>query len=272
MDRGGDLAVKAVALVGCGLLLLLGGCSERTLTVCADPNNMPFSNRRGEGLENKLAELLARDLDARLRYVWWSQRRGWMRSTLGEGKCDAWMGVPSGLQMLATSRPYYRSTYVFVSRADDSLEGLSFDDPRLRDLDIGVQLAGDDGANPPPADALARRGLTRRTRGFTLYGDNRQADPAAELIRALERGDVDVAIAWGPLAGWSAARSKVPLRIEPVRPWMDQGRWPMVFDISVGVAKDNQELRRNIDLGLNRNAAAVARIVEEFHVPLAPGG
>jgi mxaJ protein len=251
---------------------LLGGCGQRELTVCADPNNMPFSNRAGEGLENKLAELVARDLDAELRYVWWSQRRGWMRETLGQSKCDAWMGVPSGLEALTTTRPYYRSGYVFVSRADDDLAGLTLDDPRLRDLDIGVQLAGDDGANPPPADALARRGLTDRIRGFMLYGDNREADPAAEAVRAVERGDIDVALVWGPFAGWHAASSIVPLRLEPVTPAMDQGRWPMVFDISVGVAKDNQELRREIDLSLARNQEAVARIVAAFHVPPAPGG
>ena len=251
---------------------LLAGCGAKTLTVCADPNNMPFSNRRGEGLENKLAELVAKDMGAKLNYVWWSQRRGWMRETLGSGKCDAWMGVPSSLEALATTRGYYRSSYVFVTRDDARLDGLTLDDPRLRELDIGVQLAGDDGANPPPADALARRGLTERIRGFMLYGDDRNADPAAEIVRAVERGDVNVAMAWGPLAGWHAASSKVPLRIEPVTPEMDQGRWPMVFDISVGMAKDNQDLRREIDKSLSRNREAITRIVEAYHVPLAPGG
>lgn len=262
--------MRALALLGAALLL--SGCGGRTFTVCADPNNMPFSNRAGEGLENKLAELLAKDLGAELRYVWWSQRRGWMRNTLGEGECEAWMGVPSGLEALSTSRPYYRSSYVFVSRADRDLGSLTLDDPRLRNLDIGVQLAGDDGANPPPADALARRGLTDRVRGFMLYGDNRQADPAAEIVRAVERGEVDVALVWGPLAGWHAARSKVPLRIEPVTPWMDKGRWPMVFDISVGVAKENIELRRKLDESLARNRSSISDIVEAFDVPQAPGG
>ena len=252
--------------------LLLGACGERTLTVCADPNNMPFSNRRGEGLENRLAELVANDLGAELRYVWWSQQRGWMRNTLGDGKCELWMGVPSALEALATTRPYYRSGYVFVSRADAPLAGLTLDDPRLRELDIGVQLAGDDGANPPPADALARRGLTEQMHPFMLYGDNRQADPAADIVRAVEQGAVDVALVWGPLAGWHASRSEVPLRLEPVTPWMDEGRWPMVFDISVGVAKDNIALRRDIDESLARNRSSISNIVEGFHVPLAPGG
>ena len=252
-------------------MLLLGGCG-RTLTVCADPNNMPFSNRRGEGLENKLAQLLARDIGAELRMVWWSQRRGWLRNTLGEGRCQAWMGVPSNLEAVATTRPYYRSTYVFVTRAGAGLAGLTLDDPRLRDLDIGVQLAGDDGANPPPADALARRRLTERVRGYMLYGDPRDADSASAIVGDVARGEIDVALVWGPPAAWHAARSPVPLRLEPVTPWMDAGRWPMVFDISVGVAKNDVALRREIDKSLVRNRAAVARIVQQYRVPLAPGG
>jgi mxaJ protein len=253
-------------------LLVLAGCGEKPFTVCADPNNMPFSNRGREGLENKLAELLAKDMGKPLKYVWWKQRRGWIRNTLGEGKCEAWMGVPSTLEAVATTRPYYRSGYVFVSRADAPLAGLTLDDPRLRKLTIGVQLAGDDGANPPPADALARRGLAGRMRGFMLYGDNRQRDPTADIVRAVARGDVDVALVWGPLAGWHAAGSPVPLRLEPVTPWLDQGRWPMVFDISIGVAKDNPELRKKLDIGLLRNRAAIADIVAAFHVPPAPSG
>jgi mxaJ protein len=262
--------VRRLALLAA--VLLLAGCGERTLTVCADPNNMPFSNRRGEGLENKLAELVAKDLGRELRYVWWSQRRGWMRETLKAGKCDAWMGVPSNLEALATSRPYYRSGYMFVTREDSKLAGLTLDDPRLRTLDIGVQLAGDDGANPPPADALARRGLTGRVRGYMLYGDNREADPAAEIVRAVARGEIDVGMVWGPIAGWHSMRAGAPLHIEPVTPWMDQGRWPMVFDISVGVAKDNAELRQDIDQSLQRNRSAVIRIVKAFRVPGAPEG
>ena len=262
--------MKRVLVVAAALAL--SGCAYHTFTVCADPNNMPFSNRRGEGLENKLAELLARDLHKDLKYVWWKQRRGWIRNTLKAGKCDAWMGVASALEAVGTTRPYYRSGYVFVSRADAGLAGLTLDDARLKKLTIGVQLVGDDGANPPPADALARRGLIGQTRGFMVYGDDTQADPAANILKAVEQKQLELAIVWGPLAGWHAAHSPVPLRVEPVTPWIDAGRWPMVFDISVGVAKDKTDLLRRIDNSLSRNRAAVAGIVAAFHVPPAPGG
>jgi mxaJ protein len=262
--------VKAVAPLV--LLVALAACAKGEFTVCADPNNMPFSDARGAGIENKLAELLAREQGKPLRYVWWKQRRGWVRNTLGEGKCDAWMGVASSLDALETTRPYYRAGYVFVSRKDRPFAGLTLDDPRLRSLKIGVQLVGDDGANPPPADALARRGLTERVRGFMLYGDDRRPEPAGDVVHAVEAGEVDLALVWGPVAGWEAARSAVPLRLEPVTPWLDQGRWPMAFDISVGVAKGDTALRRKLDIGLARNRAVIARILASFHVPPASGG
>ena len=225
--------------------LLLGSCNlvpQRTLTACADPNNLPFSNRAGQGFENKLAQLIAADLHARLDYVWWAQRRGYVRNTLSERKCDLWPGIGSNVETVATSRPYYRSTYLFVTRADKPLGGLTLDDPRLKKLRIGVQMVGDDASNTPPAHALASRGIVGNVRGFMLYGDYAKSNPPAEIVRAVERGDVDVAMVWGPLAGYFAARSPVALRLEPVTPWLADMQWPMQFDISVGVQKDDQKL------------------------------
>jgi len=249
--------------------LLLGSCSrERTLTACADPNNLPFSNHAGQGFENKLAELIAADLHAKLHYVWWSQRRGYVRNTLNEAKCDFWPGIGSNVEMAATSRPYYRSTYVFVTRASDKLAGLTLDDPRLRKLRIGVQMVGDDFSNTPPAHALTHRGIVGNIRGYMLYGDYRQPSPASEIVRAVERGDIDVALVWGPLAGYFAARSPVPLRLEPVTPWMDDMQWPMQFDVSVGVRRDNQQLLKDIDGVLARRSGDIRRLLAAYHVPV----
>jgi len=251
-------------------LLLAGSCArERVLTVCADPNNLPFSNRAGEGFENKLAELIARELHARLDYVWWAQRRGYVRNTLNERKCDFWPGVASGLEMLATSRPYYRSTYVFVTRERDSLGGLTLDDPRLRKLKIGVQLVGDDANNTPPAHALSARGMVDNVHGYMLYGDYGRPNPPAAILDAVERGDVDVALVWGPLAGYFAPQSTIPLRLEPVTPWFADQQWPMQFDISVGVRKDDQKLLKEIDRILIRRSADVRKLVETYRVPIA---
>jgi len=142
------------------LLALQLAAPAHALVVCADPNNLPFSNREGQGFENKLVTLLARDLHTAVQYIWWAQRRGFARHTLTPQGCDLWPGVAIGTKGLKTSRPYYRSSYVFVTRKTQALEHLSLDDARLRTLTIGVQLVGYEAMNTPPAQALAARGIT----------------------------------------------------------------------------------------------------------------
>lgn len=254
-----------------GLPVLLGSCDlvpQRTLTACADPNNLPFSNKAGQGFENKIAEMIAADLHAKLQYIWWAQRRGYVRNTLNEQKCDFWPGIASNVEMVATTKPYYRSTYMFVSRASANLESLSLDDARLKTVRIGVQMIGNDASNTPPAHALASRGIIGNVRGYMLYGDYRAPNPPAEIVSAVERGDVDVALVWGPLAGYFAARSPVPLRLEPVTPWFADQQWPMQFDVSVGVQNGNQQLLKKIDHILVRRSTDIRRLLSEYHVPV----
>jgi len=253
-------------------LVLLACClpaTARELRVCADPNNLPFSNRAGEGFENRIVELLARDLGATVRYKWWPQRRGAARNTLDADECDVIPGIASSIERLGTTRPYYRSGYVFVTRAGSALRDVhSLDDARLRDATIGVQLVGDDGANTPPAHALARRGIVDNVRGFTVFGDYADTAPQRAIIDAVARGDIDVAIAWGPTAGYFAKHEKPELRLAPVTPWLDGPQWPMQFDVSMGVRRDDVALRRELDRALERNAAAVADILAEYDVPI----
>lgn len=253
------------------LLLLLSACAREPepLRVCADPNNLPFSNERGEGLENRLVELIAADLGRPVEYVWWAQRRGYARNTLNEGRCDVWPGVASALENLATTRPYYRSTYVFVTRADRNLDIATLDDPRLKDLTIGVQMVGDDFSNTPPAHALTRRGMVDNIRGYSLYGDYSHPNPPAAIVEAVDKGEVDVAVVWGPLAGYFGAKARHPLRLAPVKPWLDTPQFPMVFDVSMGVKKDNAELRAQLDEALERRRPQIQRLLAEYHVPLA---
>lgn len=242
------------------------------LRVCADPNNLPFSNQRGEGFENKLAELLARDLGERVEYTWWAQRRGFFRNTLKAGMCDVVMGVPSGFEMALTTKPYYRSTYVFLSRKDRHLDVKSFDDPSLRKLRIGVQIIGDDQSNAPPAHALTRRHIIDNVKGFTLYGDYSQPDPPACIVDAVTKGDIDLAIVWGPLAGFFAKQTRVPLEIVPVSPQIDQPFLPFVFDISMGVRRGDQEFRDRIDQILETRRLEIDRILNDYRVPRVEGG
>jgi len=258
-----------IALLLVALLAWAGeSAAGRELRVCAAPNNLPYSNAAGEGFENRIVELVAADLGATLRYTWWAQRRGFVRNTLAAGDCDLIAGVASNMEMFATTRPYYRSSYVFVSRADRHLGIVSLDDPRLRALRVGVQLIGDDGNNTPPAHALAARGLAANLRGYMVYGDYRDKLPQSAIVDALARRDIDVAIAWGPTAGYLAARQPVRMTLAPVQPWLDGPQRPMVFDVSMAVRKEDRELRRQVDQALERHRAEIARILEQFDVPV----
>jgi mxaJ protein len=255
------------------LVLLLGALAatpspaRHTLRVCADPNNMPFSNARGEGLENALARLVARDLGAELTYTWMPQRRGFVRNTLAAGRCDGMMEAPVGFSRAATTRPYYRSTYAFVTRADRHMRLSSFDDTRLRGLRIGVQTIGDDYANPPPAAALARRGLARNVVGYPVYGDYSKEAPLSAIVDAEARGDVDVAVLWGPAAGWLARREAVPLRVVPIADHEDAAVSRLSFDIAMGVRRDDEELRSRLDAVIARHPEEIRRLLARFRVP-----
>jgi len=242
--------------------------SERTaLRVCADPNNLPFSNDRLEGFENKIAAIFARDLNTEVQSTWWAQRRGFFRNTLRAGACDLVVGVPSSFELALTTSPYYRSTYVFVYRKDRHLNVRSFDDAVLHKVKIGVQMIGDDFANTPPAHALSNRGIIGNVRGYTLYGDYAQANPPARIIEAVARGEVDVAVAWGPLAGYFARRQKVPLEVVPVSPEIDLPFLPFVYDISMGVRRGDDAFREELDRVLARRRAEIEAILDEYGVP-----
>jgi len=237
------------------------------LTVCADPNNLPFSNRAQQGFENRIAALIAKDLNADIAYVWWAQRRGYARSTLGSDACDLWPGVAKDVDTVATTAPYYRSTYVFVTRADKPLAGLSFDDARLRTLKIGVQMIGNDAMNTPPTHALAMRGITANVRGYMVYGNYEEPDPPARIIKGVARGDVDVAIAWGPMAGYFAKISPVKLRVEAVTPAVEGGQWPMRFAIAMGVRKAQPQFQAAIETILVKEQPAIRNILADYGVP-----
>jgi mxaJ protein len=257
------------ALVAAAVLLLAARPAvARDLKVCADPNNMPFSDKAGDGFENKIMTIVAKDLGATVRYTWWAQRRGFVRNTLKKGDCDIWPGVAAGMDMLTTTHPYYRSSYVFVSRKADGLDITSFDDPRLKTLTVGVQMVGNDAMNTPPAHALARRGITRNVRGFMLYGDYREPNPPAAIIQAVADRKIDVAVAWGPMAGYFAGHEQPALAVSTLAVPFDGPGWPMYFDIAMGVKKGNTALADELDAVLTKEAGAIRTILTEYGVPL----
>jgi mxaJ protein len=241
--------------------------AKRVLRVCADPNNLPFSNSKREGFENRIAELVARDLGATVEYTWWAQRRGFIRNTLNAQSCDLVMGVPASFDLTAVTEPYYRSTYVFVTRRDRGIHIGSFDDPALRHLRIGVQLIGDDGANSPPVHALDKRGIRGHLKGYLVYGDYRQPNPPSAIIDAVARGDVDVAIVWGPLAGYFAKKQHTGLELTPVSPQIDLPFMPQVFDISMGVRRQDKAFRDELHQVIEREQKRIGEILDSYGVP-----
>lgn len=242
---------------------------DRVLRVCADPNNLPFSNSRGEGFENALAELLGNELHAKVEYTWWAQRRGFVRNTLKAHLCDAWMGMPQGSERVLTTRPVYRSSYVFVSKKGRADGLASFDDPRLRKLKVGVMLIGDDFNNTPPVHALSRRGVVSNLRAFSIYGDYATDSPALEVMRALQRDEVDVAIVWGPFAGAVTREHPQAWSVTPV-PEGEPGL-QFRFPISVAVRKDAPELRAELDQAIERRSKDIDALVKKFAIPEVGG-
>lgn len=256
------------AVLGSAMLLQRDGAAEpRQLRVCADPNNLPFTDAQGSGFENRIAEILAEELDAQLTYTWWSQRLGFIRNTLRAGDCDVVMGVPYSYELVLASEPYYRSTYVFLTRADRGSIVESLDDPVLRDLTIGVPLLGDDGANPPPLHALATRGLTQRVSGYSALVDRSSGEARAPLVDAVASGEVDVAILWGPQAGYFAARQPVALQLTPVTPQVDVPFLPFVYDVSLGVRRADTLLLRELEGALAARATDIRNVLRQYGVP-----
>jgi mxaJ protein len=246
------------------------GSPRKVLRISADPNNLPFTNERLEGFENKIAALLARELNVDLQYAWRAQRRGFFRMTLKEGECDLILGVPAGFERALTTTPYYRSTYVFVTRKDRGLKIQSFDDPALKRLKVGVQLIGNDGTNTPPVHALARRGVIDNLVGFTVYGNYEEENPPARVVDAVAKGDVDIAVVWGPLAGYFAKREPAELSLTPVSPDVDPPGLRFAFSIALGVRKGDQELRDKLNDVLIRKRGEIERILDDYGVPRLP--
>jgi len=262
MKSGLLLLIASVAIVAAR-----GNADEpRALRICADPDNLPFSDKEGEGFENRIATLLAGDLGMKVEYFYWPHRRGFMRSTIKAKECDVLMGIPKGMDGFLVTRPYYRSSYQFVSRVDRDLDISSLDDPRLKQLKIGVHTIGYDYNNSPAARSLGARGIVGLTGFSTFYTDDNRPNA---IIEALAEDKIDLAIVWGPIAGYFAKQSPVPLSLAPL-PDVDQStRTPYTYEVVVGVRKAEKELHARIDESLERKKGEIAAILAEYNVPLA---
>ena len=239
-----------------------------TFRVCADPDNMPATDDKLEGFDNKIAALMAKDLGDSVTYSWWPTRRGFVRNTLSASDCDVVFGVPKGYDLVLPTKPYYRAAYVAVTRSDRHLKITSLDDPAVKSLKIGVTLFGDDYTNTPPAQALGARGINRTVVGFTSFysAENRPGD----IINAVAKGQIDMALAWGPLAGYFAKHATVPLDLT-VLPDTDRATgFPFVYELTLGVRRADRGLRDTLNMLIDRHHADIDAILHDYGVPILP--
>lgn len=234
----------------------------KTLRVCADPNNLPFSNDKGEGFENRIAEFLAKKLGKDLAYTFYPGATGFVRNTLNAHLCDVILGMPQGNDLVQTTNPYYRTTYAIVTRAGSELDGLkTLDDPRLKEKPRRIGLV----ANTPPGNVLAMNGLMASVKPYALMVDTRVESSGAAMMHDLEKGEIDVALLWGPIAGYYAKHSSAKLNVTPL-PETAGAR--MAFRIGFGVRHSDQNWKRELNTLIAQNKIELERILRDYGVPL----
>ncbi len=233
----------AGALFASAAVVLLAGAyrAPSELRVCADPYDMPFSNDHEEGFENKIAQVVARDLNARIVNYWWPSRRGVLRNSILGGYCDVMIQAPVGLDPVATTKPYYRSTYYFIYRADRGLQLRSLDDTILKRLKIGVNMIGYDYTNTPHPD---------------------------DIVRAVARDSIDVAVVWGPLAGYWVKRQSVPLTMVALPDTDAVSGMPFAFAMAMAVRHRDKELKATLDSVIDRRRSDIIQILQQYNVPM----
>ncbi|MBV8184419.1 MAG: substrate-binding domain-containing protein [Hyphomicrobiales bacterium] len=233
----------------------------KTLRVCADPRNMPFSTQAGDGFENKLAELFAHKLGKDLAYEWYPQATGFVRMTLMQRRCDVVMGYPLGDDLVQPTNPYYRSAYALVFKPGTGLEGIeTLEDPRLKDKRIGVV------AGTPPSDNMASAGLMARAKPYPLVIDTRYDSSAQAMIHDLESGEIDLGVLWGPIAGYYAKQAKSPLSL--VLLTKEKSGPSMTYRIVMGVRRSDQDWKRELNSLIAANQKEINQLLLSYGVPL----
>lgn len=233
----------------------------KVLRVCADPRNLPFSNEKGEGFENKLAELFAAKLEKKLSYAFLPQATGFVRMTLGSHRCDVIMGFPQGDDLAQGTNPYYRTAYALVTKRDSSLADVAtLADERLKGKHIGIV------AGTPPATNMAANGLMANAKPYPLVIDTRIDSSAQAMIKDLMSGQIDAGILWGPMAGYYAKQANPPLTVTPLIKETTGPR--LVYRIGMGVRIADQNWKRQLNRLIQENQPEINKILLSYAVPL----
>ncbi len=231
------------------------------LRVCADPANLPFTNEAGAGFENKIAELLARDLGVPLQYTWFPQATGFVRNTLAAKRCDVVMGYAAGSDPVQNTNPYYRSAWVLVTRQGEALDGIeALGDPRLKGKRLGI-IAG-----TPPATLLALNGLIGQAKPYRLNVDRRHESPSEDMVGDIASGEIDGGILWGPIGGYFAKQAGKPLTMAPLT--RHEAGVPMTFRITFGIRHGETEWKHRLNDFIAARQGEINRVLLDYGVPL----
>jgi quinoprotein dehydrogenase-associated probable ABC transporter substrate-binding protein len=261
---------RSVAVACTALAILCGAAAGASaepavsglLRVCADPDNMPFSNAEGQGFENKLAELIAEKLDARLEYSWFAEESGYVPNTMGRGACDLVMGYAQGTGLIEDTNPYYYTSYVLIYREDDAtLAGVeTLADPRLKGKRIGFF------ARTPPSSVLAIHGLAASAKPFESHAGESATKAAVTMLDEIAAGALDAGILWGPVGGYYAQRENVPLKLIPL---VKETAGPRtIYGITMGVRPDEPQWKHTINAFIAANEAGINAILQSYNVPV----
>jgi quinoprotein dehydrogenase-associated probable ABC transporter substrate-binding protein len=235
--------------------------NRTALRVCADPANMPFSNDKNEGFENKIAEIVAAELKVQVEYTWFPQATGFIRQTLFAKRCDVVIGYAQGDELVLNTNHYYRSTYALLYRAGTGLDGVvSLADPRLKDRRIGV-IAG-----TPPANIMAQLGLIQRAKPYPLMVDRRYDSPGERMINDIRSGDIDAGVLWGPIAGYFAAKGGDKLLVVPLL--KETGTPRMAYRITFGVRNFEDDWKHQLNAVIAKRQGDIDALLLQFGVPL----
>ncbi len=233
----------------------------KVLRVCADPRNLPFSNEKGEGFENKLAELFAEKLQKKLDYMYFPQAAGFVRMTLVAHRCDVIMGFPQGDDLVQGTNPYYRTAYALVAKQGSGLDQVAaLEDQRLKGKHIGIV------AGTPPATNMAAYGLMTNAKSYPLMIDTRFDSSTVAMINDLMSGEIDAGVLWGPMAGYYARRANPPLHVTPLVKETSGPR--LAYRIGMGVRPADQNWKRLLNRLIQENQPAINKILLDFGVPL----
>lgn len=233
----------------------------KVLRVCADPRNLPFSDEKGDGFENKLAELFAKKLGKTLAYTFFPQATGFVRNTLGGHRCDVIMGYPQGADLAQGTNPYYRTAYALVFKPGGGMEGVStLSDPRLKEKRIGI-IAG-----TPPGNNMAVNGLMLHAKPYALVIDTRVDSSAAAMMKDLANGDIDVGVLWGPMAGYFARQHDPPMTVVPL---LNEKIGPrLAFRISMAVRPSDEQWKRALNRLIAENQPEINKLLISYGIPI----